>query len=98
MTNDDPVVKQYRDQISDLDLQLIALLNKRLEVVDRLWRYKAEHDIPMYVPEREAQMVAFLTQANRGPLSADGLREVYRTIVETTKAEATRLAHGAPRP
>jgi chorismate mutase len=92
VTNDDPVVKQYRDQISDIDLELVALLNKRLQVVDQLWRYKAEHDIAMYVPEREAQMVAFLTEANQGPLSDDGLRDVYRSIVETTKTEATRLA------
>jgi chorismate mutase / prephenate dehydratase len=91
VTNDDPVVKQYRDQISDIDLELIALLNQRLQVVDQLWRYKAGHDIPMYVPEREAQMVAFLMEANQGPLSDDGLREVYRTIVETTKTEAARL-------
>lgn len=89
--SDDPVVKQYRDQISDIDLELIALLNRRLQVVDQLWRYKAEHGIAMYVPEREAQMVAFLTEANQGPLTADGLREVYRSIVDTTKAEAARL-------
>jgi len=94
VTNDDPVVKQYRDQISDIDLELIGLLNKRLQVVDQLWRYKAEHGIDMYVPEREAQMVAFLTEANQGPLSDEGLREVYRTVVETTKAEAARLGAG----
>ena len=48
----------------------------------------------MYVPEREAQMVTFLTGANMGPLSDEALREVYRVIVETTKAEATRLGRG----
>jgi chorismate mutase len=88
---DDPAVQEYRDQISAIDLQLIGLLNERLRVVDQLWRYKAEHGIAMYIPEREAQMVAFLTEANEGPLSADGLREVYRSIVETTKTEAGRL-------
>jgi chorismate mutase len=88
---DDPVVRQLRDQISDNDLEIIKLINKRLTLVDRLWRYKAEHGIDMYVPEREAQMVALLTGANSGPLSADALREVYRVIVETTKTEAARL-------
>ena len=33
-------------------------------------------------------MVTFLSRANKGPLSQDALREVYRTIVETTKSEA----------
>jgi chorismate mutase len=91
---DDPVVQEYRDQISAIDVQLIGLLNERLRIVDQLWRYKAEHGIAMYIPEREAQMVAFLTEANEGPLSADGLREVYRSIVETTKTEAGRLGEG----
>ena len=89
--SDDPIVTQFRDQVGEIDLELIGLLNKRLSVVDRLWRYKAEHGIEMYDPEREQRMIAFLTEANTGPLSQEALREVYRTIVETTKAEATRL-------
>ena len=90
-TPDDPVVKRLRDQITENDLELVGLLNKRLSLVDELWRYKAEHGIDMYVPEREQWMVKFLTDANDGPLSDEALGEIYRTIVETSKAEATRL-------
>jgi chorismate mutase len=90
----DPVVKQFRDQISDNDLKIIELINKRLALVDKLWRYKAEHGIDMYSPEREEWMVTFLTRANSGPLSQEALREVYGAIVETTKSEAARLAAG----
>ena len=89
--SDDPVIKQFRDQISDNDLKIIDLINKRLTLVDKLWRYKAEHGVDMYNPEREEWMVTFLSRANKGPLSQDVLREVYRTIVEATKEEATRL-------
>ena len=89
--NDDPVIKQFRDQISDNDLKIVDLINKRLSLVDKLWRYKAEHGIDMYNPEREEWMVTFLSRANKGPLSQEALREIYRGIVETTKAEATRL-------
>ncbi len=89
--NDDPVVKQFRDQISDNDLKIIDLINKRLTLVDKLWRYKAEQGIEMYNPEREEWMVTFLTRANKGPLSQEALVEVYKAIVETTKDEAARL-------
>ena len=92
--SDDPVIKQFRDQISDNDLKIIDLINKRLTLVDKLWRYKAEHGVDMYNPEREEWMVTFLSRANKGPLSQDALREVYRTIVEATKEEATRLGAG----
>lgn len=90
-TPDDPVVKRLRDQITENDLELVGLLNKRLSLVDELWRYKAEHGIDMYVPEREQWMVKFLTDANDGPLSDEALHEIYKTIVETSKAEAARL-------
>jgi chorismate mutase / prephenate dehydrogenase len=91
-TPSDPVVKRIREQITENDLEIVGLLNKRLALVDELWRYKAAHGIDMYVPEREQWMVEFLTGANRGPLSSEALCEVYRVIVETSKAEATRLA------
>ncbi len=92
--SDDPVIKQFRDQISDNDLKIIDLINKRLSLVDKLWRYKAEHGVEMYNPEREEWMLTFLSRANKGPLSQDALRDLYRTIVETTKEEATRLGAG----
>jgi chorismate mutase len=92
--SDDPVVKQFRDQISDNDLKIIDLINKRLTLVDKLWRYKAEHEMEMYVPEREEWMLTFLSRANKGPLSQDALRDLYKAIVETTKTEATRLGAG----
>jgi chorismate mutase/prephenate dehydratase len=92
--SDDPVIKQFRDQISDNDLKIVDLINKRLALVDKLWRYKAEHGVDMYNPEREEWMLTFLSRANKGPLSQDALREVYRAIVETTKSEATRLGAG----
>ena len=92
--SDDPVIKQFRDQISDNDLKIVDLLNKRLKLVDKLWRYKAEHGVEVYNPEREEWMLTFLSRANKGPLSPDALRDVYKAIVETTKDEATRLGAG----
>ena len=91
---DDPVIKQFRDQISDNDLKIVDLINKRLALVDKLWRYKAEQGMEVYNPEREEWMLTFLARANKGPLSQDALVEIYRTIVETTKDEATRLGAG----
>ena len=92
--NDDPVIRQFRDQISDNDLKIVDLINKRLTLVDKLWRYKAEQGVEVVSPEREEWMLTFLSRANKGPLSQDALREVYRTIVETTKEEAKRLGAG----
>lgn len=92
--NDDPVIKQFRDQIIDNDLKIVDLINKRLKLVDKLWRYKAEHGVEVFNPEREEWMLTFVSRANKGPLSQDALRGVYKAIVATTQEEARRLGAG----
>jgi chorismate mutase len=84
---DDPIIKQYRDQISDNDLKIIDCINKRLKLVSQLWQYKQEHDIPASDPQREAWMLTYAARANKGPLSQDGLAELYRHILDLTKRE-----------
>jgi chorismate mutase len=92
--SDDPVIKQFRDQISDNDLKIVDLINKRLKLVDKLWRYKAGQGVEVFNPEREEWMLTFVSRANKGPLSPDALREVYKAIVATTQDEARRLGAG----
>jgi chorismate mutase len=41
-------------------------------------------------PEREEWMLNYLGRANRGPLSADGLREIFGEILDLTKREVAR--------
>ena len=89
--NDDPVIKQFRDQISDNDLKIVELINKRLKLVDKLWRYKAQQSVEVYNQAREEWMLTFISRANKGPLSSDALQEIYRHIVEVTQHEARRL-------
>jgi chorismate mutase len=90
----DPVIRQFRDQISDNDLKIVDLINKRLKLVDKLWRYKAGQGVEVFNPEREEWMLTFVSRANKGPLSPDALREVYKAIVATTQDEARRLGAG----
>ena len=88
--NDDPVIKQFRDQISDNDLKIVELINKRLKLVDKLWRYKAQQSVEVYNQAREEWMLTFVSRANKGPLSRDALTELYRNIIEITKREAAQ--------
>jgi len=41
-------------------------------------------------PAREEWILRFLSRANRGPLSADGLREVFTLILDLSKREVSR--------
>ena len=86
---DDPIIRQLREAISDNDRKLMETLNKRLELVARLKRYKDSHGIGFVDPEREEWIMSYLQRANRGPLSADGVREFFTRVLELTKREVS---------
>lgn len=86
-TAHDPVVSKLRDEITELDRQLVELVNRRLQVVAELRRYKEERGIPFLDPEREEWLRRFLTESNAGPLSEDGLKELHAFVLQLTKRE-----------
>lgn len=47
-----------RDQIDEVDKALLDLLAKRLELVAEVGEVKSRFGLPIYVPEREASMLA----------------------------------------
>ncbi len=86
----DPLIRQLRRQISDNDRALVDAVNKRLQLVARLKRYKESRGIGFVDPEREEWMLQYLTRANRGPLSAKGLQELFRAVLDLTKREVAK--------
>jgi chorismate mutase len=89
-TTSDPVVDQLREQITDTDRALVEAINKRVELVQQLWRYKERHGLPLHDPAREEWMLRYLQRANQGPLSAEGLAEIYGRILDLTKRETAQ--------
>jgi 3-deoxy-7-phosphoheptulonate synthase / chorismate mutase len=88
--NTDQFVKDVRREISDVDSQLVALVNKRLKLVAKLKRYKDEHGIGFVDLAREEWMLQYLARSNRGPLTAQGLAELYHELLDLTKREVQK--------
>jgi chorismate mutase len=88
--NDDPLIKQLRQQISDTDRSIVDAFNARLRLVARLKGYKESRGMDFVDPEREEWMLQYLTRANRGPLSGEGLKELFEEILDLTKREVQR--------
>jgi chorismate mutase len=86
----DRLVQELRAQISDNDRAIVRALNKRIELVARLKRHKESQGIEFVDPQQEESILRDLSRANRGPLSQEGLRELYRDILELTKHEVSR--------
>jgi chorismate mutase len=89
-SDDDPLIRRLREQVSDNDVALTAAMNRRLELVRRMWDYKQSLGREVLDPEREEWMLHYLKRANRGPLSAEGLEELFATVLELTKKELRR--------
>jgi chorismate mutase len=86
----DRLIQELRSQISDNDRAIVRALNKRIELVARLKRYKESQGIEFVDPQQEDAILRDLARANRGPVSQDGLRELYTAILELTKKEVLR--------
>jgi chorismate mutase len=88
--SEDPLIKQLRQQISDTDRSIVDAFNARLRLVARLKGYKESRGMDFVDPEREEWMLQYLTRANRGPLSGEGLKELFEEILDLTKREVQR--------
>jgi chorismate mutase/prephenate dehydratase len=80
-------VDRFRDEIREVDHALTAGLNRRLQLVAELKRYKDANGIPFVDPAREAQLIEERLGDNAGPISDEGLRAFYLELLALIKRE-----------
>jgi chorismate mutase len=98
-------IEDLRSRIDVIDEQLVRLLNVRVACAVEVGRLKHEAGMPVYQPEREAQVLtrvrASATELS-GPLEAEAVVRIFeRVIDEARRAErmaADRRQGGAQAP
>jgi len=93
-TNDTPEARlaACRERIDDVDRRLVALLNERTTVVERIGQVKKEAQMPVYEPKREDAVYANITGSNNGPLPNDALQRIFERIIdEMRKVQRERM-------
>jgi chorismate mutase-like protein len=75
-------LNKLRERLDTIDKQVVSLLSERAQVVVQVAAFKLQHNLPVYIPEREASIIERLRILNPGPLSGDTLERIYRTILE----------------
>jgi chorismate mutase / prephenate dehydratase len=83
----DAVLGEARAAIDAADRELLAVVNRRLELVRALHEHKRETGIPLRDPGREEQMIDDLKAANDGSLSGEGVESLFRFVLELTRRE-----------
>ncbi|MDP1645906.1 MAG: prephenate dehydratase [Thiobacillus sp.] len=92
----DDALKTLRARIDSIDDALLQLMSERAGIAQQVGRAKKGEKI--YRPEREAQIVRRLREANPGPLSGEVVERLIREIMSACRAleETTHIAYLGP--
>ena len=85
----DAELRRLREQIAERDRSVLEAVNARLRLVAELKRHKETEGIDFVDPDQEERLLQALEQANAGPLSRDGLRQLFGEILALTKREVS---------
>jgi chorismate mutase-like protein len=75
-------LEEYRRNIDRIDLQLLALLNERTRIVEKIGAVKEEFSLPVYEPKREDQVFRNVIEHNNGPLPADAVKRIFERVID----------------
>ena len=70
-----------RAEMGQINADLLRLINRRGELVERIFNVKERDDQPLYTPEREMEMLDALMESNPGPFSDDTVRRLFKELL-----------------
>ena len=82
---------ECRQKIDVIDEKIRELFEQRMDVAAEVAAYKIEHDMPVLVPEREAQKLAEITGGARDAFDATALRELFTQIMAISRKKQYQL-------
>ncbi len=84
--------QSLRQQIDATDEQLLALINRRLELARSIGEIKNRAEMAVLDPKREKEVFEHLRRFNQGPLTDEGLRNIFREIISAARQIQRPLA------
>ncbi|MBL8303774.1 MAG: prephenate dehydratase [Ideonella sp.] len=93
-----PALLALREQIDAVDIELLALLNRRASLALSVGEVKKHEGSVAFRPEREAQVIDNLKRRNAGPLLRESVAPIWREIMSACRAleTPTRVAYLGP--
>lgn len=79
-------IEHWRNEIDQIDEQLVRLLNERSKCAIELGRIKRELGLAIYSPDREKQVIQHVTSVNGGPLDAAAVRRLFERIIDESRS------------
>lgn len=78
-------LKELRTQIDEIDIKLVELFVKRMEISAQVADYKKANNLPIYVPAREREILQDVAE-KAGPDMANYARVLYTMLFELSRS------------
>lgn len=79
-------LSDHRQAIDKLDAQIVKLLNERTKQVLEIGRIKRRSGEEIYAPHRERAVFQRVCSTNKGPLTNEAIRSIYREVMSSALA------------
>lgn len=76
---------RLRDAIDRVDEVIVKLLNQRAKYAVEIGEIKGILDLPIYVPEREKEVLRHVEDTNAGPLDESAVRRLFERIIDESR-------------
>ena len=83
---DEEKIAAIRREIDRIDGELLELINQRVEHGLRIGEIKKANGWPVYVPERETEVLTQLKSRNPGPLGGGAVERIFQEIIAQTRS------------
>ncbi|ASE36340.1 MULTISPECIES: bifunctional 3-deoxy-7-phosphoheptulonate synthase/chorismate mutase [Staphylococcus] len=77
-------LQQYREEIFNINEQLLDLLTQRGKVAKKIGDVKRKQGITVYDPKREKEMLNALIDKNEGPFSDSVIKQLFKEIFKAS--------------
>lgn len=78
-------LESARIEINKIDKEIVHLLEKRLNVVMEIGKYKEENNIPVYDEEREKAVIKKCLNYLDNKQFSNSVEEIYKQIMDSSK-------------
>lgn len=78
-------LEKYREEIDEIDKNIVNLLNKRAETVSTIKKLKEKHKMPLYDAKREEDLINNIVKYNKGPLFNDNIIQIFESILRNVQ-------------
>ena len=78
---------QLRAEIDDIDAQMVALFEKRMDVTRQVGEYKKAHDLPVLDRNREAEVLAKKEAMLKNPYLKTEVKDFFGSIMAISRRQ-----------